>query len=186
MIGLFFGSFNPIHLGHVSLAKYLQKHTDLKGIWFVVSPQNPLKQNDELLSDELRLELVKMAIKDEPSFDFCDVEFSLPKPNYTIDTLTKLSELYPNREFTLIIGADNLALFESWIGYDAIIANYQVMVYPREGFDLMYLQSKYPQVQVVDAPLYPISSTKIRELIEQEKDASQWLHPLVYKRLLQL
>ncbi len=186
MIGLFFGSFNPIHLGHTSLAGYLLEHTNLEEVWFVVSPHNPLKENKELLPEKQRLELVNIAIADKESFKSSDIEFSMSTPNYTLRTLKKINQLYPDKEFTLIIGADNLACITLWKEYEFLLSNYQMLVYPRKGFDLIELNKKYPQVQIVEAPLYPISSTKIRDLIKQKKDASEWLHPLVYKYLLRI
>ncbi len=184
MVGLFFGSFNPIHLGHTALADYLIKHTDIQELWFVLSPHNPLKQNVDLLPDQQRLQMLNLAIADKPYFKSCDVEFSMPTPNYTLLSLQKLSKLYPEKEFTLIIGADNLDCFTLWREYKVLLENYQILVYPRKGFDLKSLHQKYPQVQVVEAPLYPISSTEIRAAVKQKKDASGWLHPLVYKTLL--
>ena len=184
MTGLLFGSFNPIHLGHTALASYLLEHTELNEIWFVVSPHNPLKEQTDLMDDDLRLKMVKLAIKDNSAFKVCNVEFFMPTPNYTINTLEHLKELYPEKQFTMIIGADNLDVFPLWREYKNLLANYPIMVYPRKGFDLAILHKEYPQVQVVYAPLYPISSTQIRELIQQKKDASAWLHPLVYKVLL--
>jgi len=185
MIGLLFGSFNPIHLGHIALATYLLEHGGLDEIWFVVSPHNPLKEEADLLPDELRLQLVNMAISDNPAFKACDVEFEMAKPNYTLRTLEKLNELYPDKQFTLIIGADNLACFTLWREYEKILSTYPIVVYPREGVDLVPLKIQYPQVTVVEAPLFPISSTEIRQLLKEKKDASLWLHPLVNRYLLE-
>ncbi len=184
MIGLLFGSFNPIHLGHTALANYLLTHAGLDEVWFVVSPHNPLKKQADLLDDAFRLQLVNFAIADNPSFKACDVEFSMPTPNYTHQTLEKLHALYPNKEFTLLIGADNLAVFHLWKAYEQLLANFAIIVYPRTGFNVALLHEQYPQVKVIEAPLFPISSTEIRELIAQKKDASTWLHPFVYKALL--
>lgn len=183
MIGLFFGSFNPIHIGHTALANYLLNHTALEEIWFVVSPQNPMKEEADLLPEQLRLELVNLALADNPHFKSCDVEFSLLKPNYTILTLECLHALYPDKQFALIIGADNLAVFDRWTDSQRILKSYPIYVYPREGFDLESLSGTYPQVKIVDAPLFPISATQIREFIAQKKDASVWLHPSVYEVL---
>lgn len=184
MVGLFFGSFNPIHLGHTALAEYLLAHTELSEIWFVVSPQNPMKENAELLPDEFRLHLVQLAIAGHKKFQVCDIEFSLSKPNYTVNTLDALTKKYPDNEFSLIIGADNLAVFDKWKSSEKILSSYGIFVYPREGFDLTELKKKYPQVTIVDAPLYLISSTVIRSLLQQKKDASQWLHPLVLNEVV--
>lgn len=185
MTGLFFGSFNPIHRGHTALARYLLEHAGLEEVWFVVSPLNPLKQEADLLPDGERLQLVNLALADEAGMRACDVEFALPKPNYTILTLVHLQRRHPDKTFALIIGADNLALFHRWKSYEQILAHFPLVVYPRQGFDLDLLQCLYPQARVeLGAPLYPISSTQIRELIIQKKDASQWLHPSVYQYIL--
>jgi nicotinate-nucleotide adenylyltransferase len=183
MIGLLFGSFNPIHLGHTALATYLLEHAGMDEIWFVVSPHNPLKEQTDLLPDDFRLKMVKLAIADNPAFKSCNVEFFLPTPNYTITTLDHLNELYPDKQFTLIIGADNLDVFPLWRDYKNLLDNYSILVYPRKSYDLYALHKVYPQVKVIEAPLFPISSTEIRQLLKQKKDASQWLHPLVYEVL---
>lgn len=179
-IGLYFGSFNPIHIGHLALSDYLLLHTNLDEVWFVVSPHNPLKQKDSLLDDNLRFQMVQLAISDKPNMKACDVEFSLPKPSYTIDTLTYLSDQYPENEFVLIIGADNLHVFNQWKNYEEIIANYKILVYPRQGFDFS-LSSKHHHVECVNAPLYNISSTFIREKIKDGKDVSEFLNAEVNK-----
>lgn len=177
-VGLYFGSFNPIHLGHLALSDYLLKHTDLDECWFVVSPQNPLKANNILADDELRLQMVELAITDKPKMKACDVEFFLPKPSYTIDALLYLSENYPEHDFTLIIGADNLHIFNQWKDYQYILDNYRILVYPRQGFD-SFSEKQYKNVECVNAPLYNISSTFIRENIKKGNDVSEFLHPSV-------
>jgi nicotinate-nucleotide adenylyltransferase len=179
MTGLFFGSFNPIHLGHTALANYLLEHTALDEIWMVVSPHNPLKKELDLLDDELRLHMVQLALSDEPKLKACDVEFSLSKPNYTLYTLQHLSETYPDKQFVLIIGADNLAVFHQWKAYQELLNNYHIMVYPRQGVDLNPLHQLYPQVEIVDAPLFTVSSTQIRRLLAQKETVEKYLHPLV-------
>ena len=181
MVGLFFGSFNPIHIGHTALAKHLLENTVLDEVWLVVSPHNPLKEEADLLSDELRLQMVKLAIADKSNFRVCDIEFSLPTPSYTIQTLEKLQEIYPEKTFALLIGADNLAVFNQWKDYQLLLSNFQILVYPREGIDVKILQVIYPQVKLVEAALYPISSTEIRRIIREGKDAGKWLHPAVEK-----
>ena len=179
MVGLFFGSFNPIHVGHVALAKHVLEQLALEEIWFVVSPHNPLKQESSLIDNDLRLQMVDLAIADEPKLKSCDVEFSMPVPSYTIDTLQTLQQNFPEKRFVLIIGADNLSVFPEWKSYEQLLADYSIAVYPREGFDLQALQPLYPQVQVLDAPLYPLSSTQIRRLLKQHEDATAFLHPSV-------
>ncbi len=183
MTGLFFGSFNPVHLGHTALAKYLLQTTDLNEIWFVVSPHNPLKEQKDLWDDEFRLKLVEKAIADEPHFRACDVEFSLPTPSYTVNTLRYLSKIYPQKQFSLIIGADNLMRFNQWVDYQFILENYCIIVYPREGVDLQSCHTLFPQVKVIDAPLFPVSSTEIRKLIGEKKDVSRLLHPVVWQNI---
>lgn len=179
MTGLFFGSFNPIHLGHTALAKHLLSSAVLEEIWLVVSPHNPLKEQADLVADDLRLHMVQLALSDEPKLKACDVEFSLSKPNYTLHTLQHLSEIYPDKQFALIIGADNLAVFHQWKSYQDLLNNYHIMVYPRQGVDLNPLHQLYPQVEIVDAPLFTVSSTQIRRLLAQKETSEEYLHPLV-------
>ncbi|MGL4851598.1 MAG: nicotinate (nicotinamide) nucleotide adenylyltransferase, partial [Phocaeicola sp.] len=134
---LFGGSFNPIHLGHLALANYLCEWGEVDELWFLVSPQNPLKTGvNELWDDQLRLELVEAAIANYPKFKVCDIEFHLPRPSYTIHTLRALSQQYPERHFTLVIGADNWQLFSKWSHPEEIIANYSILIYPRPGFEV--------------------------------------------------
>jgi nicotinate-nucleotide adenylyltransferase len=174
-IGLFFGSFNPVHNGHLALAKQLLKAAKFDRIWFVLTPQNPLKEECGLLNDETRLQLLKLALEHDPLMDVCTIEFKLPAPHYTIHTLKELTKIYPDNRFALIIGADNLAIFHNWKDYQTILKEYPIIVYPRKGTELSALKKEYPQVRVIDAPLYPVSSTEIRELIKEGKDASDFL-----------
>ncbi len=161
--GLFFGSFNPIHNAHIALAKHLQTK-GLDEIWFVVSPQNPLKKSADLLSDELRLHLAKMALQNEDKLHVSDVEFSLPKPSYTIETLRFLQSQHPEHQFVLLIGADNVALFDRWKNYDEILRDFEVWAYPRQGFPSESAQ--FPQIKFVDAPLFNLSATEIRKRVQ--------------------
>lgn len=177
--GIFSGSFNPIHIGHLALANYLCENGYVDELWFLVSPQNPFKQNQTLLDDRMRLELVEAAIKGYPHFRVSDFEFNLPKPSYTVTTLRKLSEAYPDRDFHLIIGADNWASFDRWKSPEEIISRHHVLVYPRLGYDI---PETLPQnVRAVDSPLIEVSSTFIRESIAQRKDIRYFLHPAVYE-----
>ncbi|MBQ0111983.1 MAG: nicotinate-nucleotide adenylyltransferase [Bacteroidales bacterium] len=168
-IGLYFGSFNPIHFGHLILANHIVQTTDLDKIWFVVSPQNPLKSKNILIDNNVRLNLVNLAIEGNENFFVSDVEFSLPKPSYTINTLQVLKTRYPDKEFSLIIGEDNLCSFHKWKDYEKIMDLYNIYVYPREESEYTPL-IEHSHVHMVDAPLINISSSYIRKLIEQGMD----------------
>lgn len=172
-IGLFFGSFNPLHNGHLGIARYLIGQDLCRQVWLVVSPCNPLKQGQEMLPEQQRLSIVQAAVADDPRLVPCDIEFTLPKPSYTIDTLRRLSAVRPDCRFSLIIGADNLRDFHRWRDYQAILRDYEVLVYPRQGVDVSHLH--YPNVTLTEAPLFPISSTEIRELIASGQDISPWV-----------
>ncbi len=177
--GIFGGSFNPIHIGHLALANYLCENDYIDELWFLVSPQNPFKQNEKLLDDKTRLRMVNAAVRGYGRFYVSDFEFSLPKPSYTINTLNKLSETYTDRNFYLIIGADNWAAFDRWKSPEEIISKHHVLVYPRLGYDIPEM---LPQnVRAVDSPLIEVSSTFIRESISQGKDVRYFLHPAVYE-----
>lgn len=178
-VGLFFGSFNPIHLGHTRLAEYLLHHTCLEQIWLVVSPNNPLKDPATLLPEEVRFRLAQAAVRDIPGLVASDYEFRLPKPSYTANTLRALTADYPEHAFTLIMGSDNMANFHRWREADYILEHYPIMVYPREGDDLLALRKRYPQMQVVQAPLLPVSATAIRHKIAAGQPVGEWLHPEV-------
>ena len=179
-VGIFGGSFNPIHVGHLALANYLCEYGGLDEIWFLVSPQNPFKQNVELLDDKIRLEMVKAAVSGYPRFCASDFEFTLPRPSYTVDTLNRLAEAYPDREFTLIIGADNWAAFDRWKSPEEIIRKHSIIVYPRPGYDIQ-TGPLPPHVKVVDTPQLEISSTFIRQAISEGRDIRYFLHPEVYR-----
>ena len=171
-VGLFFGSFNPIHHGHLIMASHIVEHTDLDQLWFVVSPHNPHKKKSTLASDYDRLHLVEVAIKEDERFKPCDVEFSLPKPSYTIDTLTYLSEKHPKHDFSLIIGGDNLKSFPKWKNYEMILEKYNLVVYQRPSYDLGELIT-HPSVTILsDAPMMQISSTMIRKLLKEKRSVS--------------
>jgi len=179
-IGLFFGSFNPIHIGHLIIASYFADNTDLDQIWFVVSPQNPLKEKKTLLNNIHRLALVNIAIDDNNKFKSCDIEFQLPLPSYTINTLTVLKEKYENYRFNLIMGSDNLENFRKWKNNDIIIDNYPLYVYPRPGFDGGEFKL-HPNVNWVEAPFLEISSSYIRGLIKEKKCFKYYLSEKVFK-----
>lgn len=178
--GIFSGSFNPIHIGHLAMANYLCEYEGLDEIWFMVSPQNPLKTQTELWSDELRLKLVTLATEDYPRFRASDFEFHLPRPSYSVHTLEKLRKTYPDREFFFIIGADNWTHFERWYQYDRIIKENQILIYPRPGFPVN--ENGLPEtVRLVDSPIFEISSTFIRQALNEGKDIRYFLHPKVWE-----
>jgi nicotinate-nucleotide adenylyltransferase len=167
-IGLFFGSFNPIHNGHLIIAQSALESAKLHELWFVVSPQNPLKKNKNLLHEFDRLDMVRLAIEDNDRFKASDIEFHMPRPSYTIDTLTYLKEKYPSKHFKLIIGGDNLAIFPKWKNSGKILEDFGLIVYPRPGANPNDL-ANHPNVTYIDAPLMSISATYIRKCIRNEK-----------------
>jgi len=178
-VGLFFGSFNPIHVGHLVLANYMLEFTDMERIWFVVSPQNPLKQKKTLLSDIQRLQLVRLAIGDNTKMKASNVEFKLPQPSYTVNTLAHLTEQFPDHQFSLIMGEDNLQSFKKWKNYEFILEHYSIYVYPRPGADGGELKN-HPAVHFTEAPLMEISSTFLREAIRNKKDVRYYFPPAVW------
>lgn len=181
-IGLYFGSFNPIHNGHLTLADYILKNTELEKIWFVVSPQNPLKSLSSLLDNKTRLDLVKLAIEGNENFIASDVEFFLPYPSYTINTLNYLSNKYPQKDFSLIIGQDNLVNFHKWKDNQKILDQYHIFVYPRENCEYSPLQDNN-HIHLIDSPLINISATYIREQIKNNKDIRYLLPEKVRKEI---
>jgi nicotinate-nucleotide adenylyltransferase len=181
-IGLFFGSFNPIHIGHLIIANVMAENTDLNRVWFVVSPQNPFKPSDGLLHEFDRYDLIKAAIGDHYKLDVSDVEFHLPKPSYTIHTLTHLHEKYPDKRFKVIIGEDNLENFVKWKNYEQILEQYGLYVYPRPHVTESELKSN-PNVRIVEAPLLDISATYIRGCIKGNKSI-RYLVPEAVEHLI--
>jgi nicotinate-nucleotide adenylyltransferase len=167
-IGLFFGSFNPIHLGHLIIANVMAENTDLNRVWLVVSPQNPLKPSKGLLHEFDRYDMVKAAIADNYKLEASDIEFNLPKPSYTIHTLAHLTEKHPTKEFKLILGEDNLENFTKWKNYQEILDQFGLYVYPRPGVTNTEL-SRHANVKMVEAPLLDISATYIRNCIKDNK-----------------
>jgi nicotinate-nucleotide adenylyltransferase len=163
-IGLYFGSFNPIHIGHLIIANILYDRTDLDEVWFVVSPQNPLKKRQSLIHEFDRLKMVELAISDHYHFRASDVEFRMPKPSYTIDTLTYLADQYPQHQFCLFLGSDNLGQLPKWKNYQAILDQYEIFVYPRPGETKTF---DHPNIKIIEAPLLDISATFIRRSIQE-------------------
>ena len=173
-IGLFGGSFNPIHKGHIALARQLLKTAGLDEVWLMVSPQNPLKQNDELLDDQLRYAMTRIALHGEQGIVACDYELHLPKPSYTWNTLQRLKEDFPDDEFVLLIGGDNWNLFDRWYRADDILKNHRIVVYPRRG--CVTESSGLPaNVTIADMELLDVSSTQIRQLTKEGKDISAYV-----------
>ncbi len=177
MVGLFFGSFNPIHIGHLALANYMLEFTDLSEVWFVVSPHNPLKEKKTLLDDRQRLHMVSLAVEGFSKLKASDIEFKLPQPSYTVNTLVHLKEKYPKKEFALIMGADTLETLPKWKNAEQIL-QHQLFIYPRPDKDGGVYQS-HPSVHITAAPLMDISSTFIRSAIKDKKNVSYFLHPKV-------
>ena len=181
-VGIYGGSFNPIHMGHISLAKTLLQHTQLDEIWFMVSPLNPFKcMANDLLDDNRRLELTQIALADEPHLTACDFEFGLPKPSYTYDTLCKLSKTYPEKAFTLIMGADNWASFDRWKNHKDILLHYPIIIYPRKHSPLRTEQLP-STVTLVDTPLYDFNSTDIRRRINHNMSIHGMVKPQIEEK----
>lgn len=178
-IGLFFGSFNPIHIGHLAIAEYIAEYSDTDQLWFVVSPHNPLKNRANLLADHHRLEMVYRAIGDDMRFRVCDIEFRMPKPSYTSDSLIYLTEKYPAYTFRLIIGSDNLASFHKWKNSEYLSENYTRIVYPRHGENMEEFYG-HPKVQILKAPRIEISSSFIRKAIAEGKQVKYFVPEKVY------
>ena len=177
-IGIFSGSFNPIHLGHTRLAAYIRQQAGLDEVWLMVSPNNPLKVASELMDEKLRYHLAQLATAELEGIRPSDFEFHLPKPNYTIHTLEQLTAAYPQHQFSLIIGSDNMAIFHKWKDWQRILALYPIIVYPREGDDIAALKQQYPMMHVIDnAPLLNISATAIRAHLQDDTLLREWLHP---------
>lgn len=179
-VGLFFGSFNPIHIGHLIIANYIIENSDLTQIWFVVTPQNPFKNKSTLLKDHHRLEMVNLAIEKYPHFRSSSVEFTLPKPSYTIDTLVVLKEKYPSYDFVLLMGEDNLNSFHKWKNYEQILKYHSLFVYPRRNSIQKEQTLVNPNIHKISAPIIEISSTLIRSMIKEHKNVRPMLPPEVF------
>lgn len=193
-IGLYFGTFNPIHVGHLIIANHLAQYSDLDEIWMVVTPHNPLKKKSGLLEDYHRLHMVYLATRDYPKIRPSDIEFNLPQPNYTVNTLAHLQEKFPKDQFALIMGEDNLKSLTKWKNYEVIVERYPIYVYPRisaEVVEVPQIALDQSKIKLIDAPIIEISSTAIRQGIKDNKDVRPLLnsdvwhyiqHNLFYKK----
>ena len=182
-VAIFSGSFNPIHIGHLALANYVCEAKLVDELWFMVTPQNPLKENKELINESQRLDMVKKAIAGYDKFKACDLEFTLPRPSYTINTLQELKKRYADIDFSLLIGADNWTSFDQWKNGDDILRAFSLLVYPRMGFNI---DSSIlpPNVRLVDSPILEISATNIRTKIAEGKDYRYFLHHKVFEYIV--
>ncbi len=181
-IGLFFGSFNPVHIGHMIIANHMAYQTDLQQVWLVVSPQNPLKPAASLANDYDRLHMVQLAIGDNTKLRVSNIEFSLPKPSYTIDTLNYLKEKHPEHEFVLIMGGDNLATLNKWKNYEKILDLYQIYIYKRPKHELGSLAT-HEHINMVESPLLDLSATYVRACIKQGYSIQYLVPEPVYEYL---
>jgi nicotinate-nucleotide adenylyltransferase len=191
-VGLYFGTFNPIHVGHLIIANHMAEYSDLDQIWMVVTPHNPLKKKSTLLDDYHRLQMVHLATEDFPKIKPSDIEFKLPQPNYTVHTLIHLQEKYPNHEFSLIMGEDNIRSLHKWKNYQTLLENHAIYVYPRLEAKGQTSESvatdaeaalfkNHPKIHLIDAPVVEISSTFIRENIKKGKNVQPLLSSKVWK-----
>lgn len=183
-IGLFFGTFNPIHVGHLTIAHYMAEFSDLEEVWLVVTPHNPHKKKKTLLDDIHRLSMVRIAVEDYPNLKASNIEFDLPQPNYTVNTLAHLEEKYPDHHFCLIMGEDNLKSFPKWKNYEAILKLHEIYIYPRiSGGEVPDQLKDHPKIHRIDAPIMELSSTFIRKAIHEGKNIRPMLPCEVWKYL---
>ena len=181
-IGLFFGTFNPVHVGHLILANHLQQYGELDEVWLVVTPHNPFKKKTSLLNNHFRYDMVWKLCEDYPNLRPSDIEFNLPQPNYTVFTLAHLEEKYPNNDFSLIMGEDNLKSFPKWKNYEVILDRHKVIVYPRfSDGEIAASLEDHPRIRKIDAPRIELSSTFIRKAIKEGKDVRPLLPEKVWK-----
>jgi nicotinate-nucleotide adenylyltransferase len=183
--GLFFGSFNPVHIGHLIIAEYMVEFPDLDQVWFVVSPQNPLKQKETLLKDIHRLQLVRVAVENDPRFKVSAIELDLPKPSFTINTMVYLYEKYPQHKFSLILGADNLESFPKWKNHEHLLEMCELYVYPRKGSEGGTLRD-HPNVKMTNAPVIELSSSFVRSAIKEGRDVEYMMPEAAYRYLREM
>lgn len=181
--GIYGGSFNPIHRGHIELGQFICNQGYVDELWFLVSPQNPFKKAaNDLLEDQRRLQLAQIAVKNEARLQVCDIEFRLPRPSYMYKTMEALEDAYPDRCFTLIIGADNWLAFDRWAEYQSLLAKYDILVFPRTGYPVQ--ETEMPdRVQLLPSPIIDVSATEIRERIKQGRSAADLLTPDVWTEI---
>ena len=179
-VGLFFGSFNPIHVGHLIIANHIAENTGLDEVWLVISPQNPFKKKSSLLDERQRLYMVNLAIEDNAKLRASSVEFDMPQPSYTVDTLAYLGEKHPHLDFALLMGSDNLASIEKWKNYSVILQNHQIYIYPRPGFDAAQWKD-HPRIQFMEVPQLLVSASFIRDQIREGKSARYLLSEPVWR-----
>jgi nicotinate-nucleotide adenylyltransferase len=184
-IGLFFGSFNPVHNGHLIIANYICETTELEKVWMVVSPQNPFKQKDKMLSEYDRLHLINLAIENNTNLKASDVEFKLPRPSYTIDTLVYLQEKFPQHQFSLIMGGDNLSNLHKWKNYELILERYDIYIYRRKGSEAGLLDN-HPKIHFLDVPMLDLSATFIRENLKKGISMQYFMPDKVYEYIKEM
>lgn len=183
-IGIMGGSFNPIHVGHAIIANYIIQNTDIDQLWLMVSPENPFKTGQAMVNEGQRLRMVEMVSRRLDNVITSGFELTLPRPSYTIDTLNALKAKFPSDDFTLVIGADNWAVFDKWRSYDEIISNFKIVVYPRVGYDIVIPSQMSDRVLAVDAPVIEVSSSKIREQLSMGHDMRFFMPDEVYDYIL--
>ncbi|WP_075590740.1 nicotinate (nicotinamide) nucleotide adenylyltransferase [Labilibacter marinus] len=183
-IGLYFGSFNPVHIGHLALANYVVENSHLQEIWFVVSPQNPYKKSSELIEAKHRLRMLELSTQAYANFKVCDIELQLPTPSYTYNTLRELSKLHPDNNFTIIMGADNLPALSRWKNSEEILSNYSFMVYPRPGYEINE-DDILENVSVIEAPVFEMDSTSIRKGLKEGKNYPYLIPQEAYKYIIE-
>ena len=186
-VGLYFGSFNPIHIGHIIIANHIVEFSDLDEVWFVVTPHNPFKKKHTLLANHHRFQMVEIAIDKYPKLKASRIEFGLPQPNYTVNTLIQLNEKYPKNKFSLIMGQDNLQSFHKWKNHDVILENHDIYIYPRIYENKKVIQLKnHKKIHIIDAPIVEISSTFIRHCIKTNKNIKPLLPNEIWEYIDQM